>query len=72
MFTIIDDKHKNVLYTGLNVEQRQAKLKSDNRFLLTESYDTTPQVGKTKLDTITHDFVLMTWTEVTLLSTKKP
>ena len=32
MFTIIDDKHKDVLYTGLNVEQRQATLKPDNRF----------------------------------------
>jgi hypothetical protein len=64
MYTIIDDKHKNVLYTGLSVEQRQTKLKPDNRFLLTESYDTTPQVGKTKLDTTTHDFVTMTWTEV--------
>lgn len=64
MFTIIDDKHKNVLHTGLSLEQRPSKLKSDNRFVLTSDYDTTPQVGKTKLDTTTHDFVAMTWTEV--------
>ena len=66
MFTIIDNKHKNVLYTGLSLEERKPKLTTDSRFVLTESYTTTPQVGKTKLDKTTHDFVYMTWDEVKL------
>lgn len=64
MYTIIDKTHKNVLHTGLTLEQRTAKQTNIIEFLLTEDYDTTPQVGKTKLDTTTHDFVAMTWTEV--------
>jgi len=64
MYTIIDRTHKNVLHTGLTVEQKTLKQSLTTNFLLTEDYDTTPQVGKTKLDTTTHDFVLMTWTEV--------
>ena len=66
MFTIIDDKHKNVLYTGLTLEQRQAKLTINNRFLLTASYSTTPLVGKMKLDKDTHNFIYMTWSEIKL------
>ena len=64
MYTIIDKTHKNVLHTGLTLEQRIAKQTNIIEFLFTEDYDTTPQVGKTKLDTTTHDFVTMTWTEV--------
>ena len=66
MFTIIDIKHKNVIHTGLTLEQRPAKLTTDSQFLLTASYSTTPLVGKMKLDKATHDFVYMTWTEVKL------
>ena len=66
MFTIIDIKHKNVIHTGLTLEQRPAKLTTNSRFVLTADYTTTPLVGKMKLDKATHDFVYMTWTEVKL------
>ena len=66
MFTIIDIKHKNVIHTGLTLEQRPAKLTTDSQFLLTASYSTTPLVGKMKLDKTTNDFIYMTWTEVKL------
>ena len=64
MYTIIDNKYKNVLYTDLSLEQRISKLTTDSRFLLTEDYTTTPLVGKMKLDKTIHDFVYMTWREV--------
>tara|TARA_B100000959_G_scaffold127128_1_gene133450 strand:+ start:6906 stop:7259 length:354 start_codon:yes stop_codon:yes gene_type:complete len=64
MFTIIDNKYKNVLYTGLSLEERKPKLTTSNRFVLTEDYATTPKVGSMKLDKDTHDFVYMTWDEV--------
>jgi hypothetical protein len=63
MYTITDNKHKNVLYTGLTLDQRKSKQNMNRDFLLTEDYTTTPQVGKMKLDTTTHDFVYMTWVE---------
>ena len=66
MFTIIDNKHNNVLYTGLTLEQRQVKLTVDSQFLLTASYSITPLVGKMKLDKDTHNFIYMTWIEVKL------
>ena len=64
MYTIIDDKYKNVLYTGLSLEQRKPKLTTDSRFVLTKNYVTTPKVGNMKLDNTTHDFIYMTWDEV--------
>ena len=64
MFTIIDKKHKNVLYTGLSLEERKPKLSIDKRFVLTEDYATTPKVGSMKLDIDAYDFVYMTWDEV--------
>jgi len=64
MFTIIDRKHKNVLYIDLTLEQRKAKQATDRDFLLTEDYTTIPQVGNMKLDKDTHDFIYMTWDEV--------
>lgn len=64
MFTIIDNKYKNVLYTGLSLEERKPKLTTSSRFLLTEGYATTPKVGSMKLDMDTYDFIYMTWDEV--------
>ena len=64
MFTIIDNKYKSVLYTGLSLEERTSKLVPSNRFVLTENYATTPQVGNMKLDKTTHDFIYITWKEV--------
>jgi len=64
MFTIIDKKYKNVLYTGLSLEERKPKLSIDKRFVLTEDYVTTPKVGSMKLDIDAYDFVYMTWDEV--------
>ena len=34
MFTIIDIKHKNVIHTGLTLEQRPTKLTTDSRFCI--------------------------------------
>jgi len=64
MFTLIDKKYKNVLYTSLSLEERKAKQTTDRHFLLTEDYATTPQAGNMKLDKTTHDFIYMTWKEV--------
>ena len=64
MFTITDAKHHNVLYTGLDLEQRKAKQRIDRNFLYEPDYTTTPKVGSMKLNTETHDFVYMTWEEV--------
>ena len=64
MFTIIDKKYKTVLYTGLSLEQRKPKLTTNNRFVLTSGYTTTPKVGSMKLDKDTYDFIYMTWDEV--------
>ena len=50
MFTIIDNKYKNVLYTGLSLEERKPKLTTSSRFILTEDYATPPKVGSMKLD----------------------
>jgi len=64
MFTLIDKKHNNVLYTGLSAEEMKPKQALDRDFLITSDYSTTPLVGKMKLDRETHDFVYMTWSEV--------
>jgi len=66
MYTIIDKTYKNVVHTGLTLEQRKSKQEMDKDFLLTADYSTTPHVGKMKLDTNTHDFVNMTWAEIKL------
>ncbi len=66
MFTIIDIKHKNVIHTGLTLEQRPAKLTTDSQFLLTASYSTTPLVGKMKLDKHNYDFVALPWADIKL------
>ena len=64
MYTIIDEKNNNVLYTSLNLEQMKAQKRIDRHFLQTSEYDTTPKIGSMKLDTEIHDFVYMTWDEV--------
>ena len=66
MYTIIDKIYKNVIHTGLTLDQRKSKQNMDIDFLLTGDYTTTPQVGKMKLDTTTHDFVYMNWAEIKL------
>lgn len=66
MYTIIDKTYKNVIHTGLTLDQRKAKQNMDIDFLLTADYSTTPIVGKMKLDTATHDFTLMNWAEIKL------
>ena len=66
MYTIIDSKYKNVLYTGLTLDQRKVKQSDERDFLLTEGYTITPYVGKMKLDRETNDFVYMTWDEIKL------
>jgi len=66
MFTLIDKKYNNVLYTDLSVEEMRPKQALDRDFLLTSDHSTTPLVGKTKLDRETNDFVYMTWAEVKL------
>jgi len=64
MYTITDAKYHNVLYTGLTVEERKLKQSANRNYLNEPDYATTPQAGKMKLDTTTHDFVFMTWDEV--------
>ena len=64
MFTIIGKKRKNVLYTGLSLEERKPKQALDRVFLLTENYATTPQVGNMRLDKETYDFIYMDWAEI--------
>ena len=66
MFTLVDSTHNNVLYTGLTADQAKAKKDIDRDFVLTADYETTPVVGKMKLDRHNYDFIPMTWTEVKL------
>ena len=66
MFTLIDKKYNNVLYTGLSAAELKPKQALDKDFLLTSDHSTTPLVGKMKLDRGAYDFVYMTWTEVKL------
>ena len=66
MFTLIDKKYNNVLYTGLSAAELKPKQALDKDFLLTSDHSITPLVGKMKLDRETNDFVYMTWAEVKL------
>ena len=66
MFTLVDSTHNNVLYTGLNADQAKVKKAIDRDFVLTADYDTTPVVGKMKLDRHNYDFIPMTWAEIKL------